>query len=96
MSPSVAIDTTGIRSVSMHDLIQATGQSPGDVRDQQVEHGAVLHLAHPEQVGAGAAIHLDDHRSELTDLAVPQRGGPPDDALSKRAPNLSGSSDLRV
>ena len=56
------VDAASIISVGMDDLI-ATGSGKHRVHglDQPLDHEHVLHLTHPQQIGAPPTVHRGDH-----------------------------------
>jgi hypothetical protein len=70
------VDTARVIGVGVDDLEVAPRQRCVEDGNEQFEDEAVLDLAHAEQVGPGAAVHLRDHRGELGDLAVAPLRGP--------------------
>jgi hypothetical protein len=82
------IDAAGVVGVGVHHLVATARRAGGELLDQQVEDESVLDLADPEQVRAGAVVHLHDHRGQLGDLPIPQLRGPARDVLADHAFHL--------
>jgi hypothetical protein len=64
------IDPAFVDGVRVHDLVVAASDQGIDGVAQPRHYELVLDLAHAEQIRAGAAVHLRDHRRQLRHLPI--------------------------